>query len=480
MKKLLCAALAIVLLLPCIAASAKPAGNEKDERPNDNYVWILDVSGTKNDTLASGIGVTYTFNMRYVSIAGSALYDAVFPTRFIGSATLYARYNLLSAPKIAKHIPDGFAPDGYYTEYECFSSAELTNFVPAYDGGMATEFDFHAGSVGMNTGAALASLFAEDCYVGLHPGKKADHGFGDEVAAVVINAEQDETEIGAGTPTGVRGVNALVTVYGSENEEDELFLEATGSLKRIPSSLENIYSVMISNEARQSPELTLPAYVEGRKTVSEKIAVEYVKSALTGEIRWPFESLPDGFPEFEDRTGTESVSESAASVTIRTRSAKTAFDKYIASLKSSGYVSGTKNTLLSPDCYIRYSTEKINKKEVYANFTISTSAAVHWNTGFEGVFPEIGKGFIAKSPTGEGVPFSDDYAYMSVTAYGIDENYIVEYGQYLVEEGYHFDLEEYTKVSETGYRFSVSFEKTSDEFASGLLITFIVAKEGEQ
>ncbi len=478
-KRLLCTALAAALVISCFVMYGVSVSGKKAPQ---NYIWVLEASGSKGTVLsggrASGVTAEYGFSMRYASVTGDTLCDGEIPTRFFGTAKLTANYDFSSVPKIAalsKQADASLISSGFKSHSAYLTQAELPQFeISGNDGMMTSALDFHAVDTYYYDSPDLVKALGGMSRTGAFAGRTVDHGFGKENAMVYISIEPDELEIGNKTEFGVRKALVLVTVFGSESAKDECDIEITGTLKRVPYSPENLYGIMLSSTSPQFPSLEMRPE-EGSEAVGIDIAVSRIKAYLSGGLYWP-EALPATIPDFDEAEKITSSEFDGSVFKISAHCTWEQFEKYVKRLENAGFAAHG-NDIFSPNCYIRYEAEKKSGSKFDITLNISLAAKCTWLEGFD-VFPDFAYGCILKTPSGEGTPLVDDYAWMTAQAYGADIGSFDKYGSILREQGYKYDLNSYIKVAENGYRYLFTATEFKDEFGSGLTLSFSISKEG--
>ncbi len=465
----------VILALVC-AASALGVFAISVEKP-ESYIWILEARGESKTVLkslrTSGITANYDFNMRYVSLSGDTLTESDVPTRFTGAATLDVTYDYSTVPKIQNAIfeMDSVVPDSLLSFASCRTQSELANFELGLDGGISSRLEIS--SVETNLGDTEYVINALGSYhSGAAPGITIEGGV-NEIASVYINADSKEFEIGKGTDYGVRSVAVLVTVRTSQYEEDTYSFELAGTLKRVVYSPENLYGMLMSPSAKPLPVISTFGEDE-LESLNIGSALSRLKAFYTGGVYWPVD-LPATLPEFDEANRITEVTSANGVVYVKATSSWAQYNKYRQRLLSQeGYYTNGID-IYSKDCYIKFVTETHTRENVDVTLEIYLPAKNSWLEGFE-IFPTFKYGTILKTPSGEGVPKTDESAWMNVLVYGADEASFVSYGKELEEKGFEYDLDEYIFTSKDGYRYSFSMADFTDEFGSGKLLTFYISK----
>lgn len=464
-KKLLCIALALSMLLLAVSTVTAKKTEEK------NYIWILEASGEAKTTLKAvrrnGVPVEYGFEMRYVSTSGSVLAADEgdlpdFKTRFTGACKISAKYDFRPFWNIrTKDV---------YSYAECLSQAELPNFAIDYDGAYSTEFDFYSSETSLYDSEAISEALG-NMHSGFAPGC-TDENFGLKTAHILINAEPDNFELGKSTDYGVRTVMILVTVYGSDDPKDAFSFESKGVLKRVPATAANTYSVLLSEDAKPLPE-TVNSESDGLEKLLPETALSRLKAYAAGGEVWP-ENLPFALPEFDEAERFTAVSSENNVVTVEALCKKGNLESYLSRLEKKGFTRSGGN-ICSNICYIKTSSEKLDRTNYSVKLEIYLPAKSTLPEGFE-IFPAFKYGCVLKTPYGEGVPGEDELAFVAVNAYGASKKSVEAYGNELLALGFKYDLGEYTKIAENGLRYSLRANEFTDDFGSGYLLTFHIAK----
>ena len=444
------------------------------KRP-ESYIWILEANGESTTKMrgkrTDGITVTYDLDLRYISLSGSSLTQAQTPTRFTGAATLNAKYDYSTVPKISRLL---YAMDN---EPELVSTSclrtqrELPNFELGYDGELSTHIDFDGSELSYNDSEYVKEILG-NYSSGAIPSMEVE---GEKKSvSIYLNAASREFEIGKDSDYGVRSVAVLETVYGSSFEKDVYSFELTGTLKRVVYSPENLYSILMSPSSKKLPELA-KGTEEKLELLNLERTVSRIRAALSGGVYWP-EGLPESLPEFDEADKIVAVSSSNGVVYVTAECTWGQFNEYRKRLcNSEGYYSNGSD-IYSADCYIKTTAKNLSKYKINMTLEIYLPAKDFWLEGFE-VFPIFEYGCILKTPFGEGTPKKDNNAWMNVQAYGANDDSFISYGKQLEEKGFKYDLDEYILVGADGYRYSFSMSDFTDEFGSGKLLTFYISKD---
>lgn len=449
-----------------------------DVKKPESYIWILEARGEGSGVLkslrTSGITVESEFNMRYVSLSGDTLTESDVPTRFTGAATLDMQYHYGTVPKISDALfkMDTIIPDNALTSYaSCRTQSELASFELGLDGGISTMLEISSPETNLGDHEYLVNAIG-NFHSGATPGIETEKG-GRSVASVYINADSKELEIGKGTDYGVRSVAVLVTVHASSHKEDTYSFEVSGTLKRIAYTPENLYSVIMSPSAKPLPVISTFGDDE-LESLNIGTTLSRLKAFFTGGVYWPID-LPASLPEFDEANRITEVTTANGVVYVKAISSWGKYNEYRKRLLAQDgyYTNGV--DIYSKDCYIKFVTETVTRETVNVTMEIYLPAKNAWLEGFE-MFPEFKYGTVLKTPSGEGVPKTDDSAWMNVLVYGADEASFVSYGKELEQKDFEYDLDEYIFTSKDGYRYSFSMADFTDDFGSGKLLTFYISK----
>ena len=480
MKKII--SVSALLLSFCLILGSNVFANGKEPITSEpNYIWILEAEGGSEHTLAEGqfkgVRESYSFSMQYVSLAGTALSGGSVPTRFVGGCTLHGVYDFSGHADISKalkamdHVPD------LSSQAWCSTHIEPENFEYAYDGSFALEFHFHASESSFTESEELSAYIGENSHAGVLPGRSSDHGLGDLVASVYINAEPDESELGYGTSHGVRAVMVLVTVCGGASPDSEFSFELSGTLKRIPCNFENIYSVKLSPSAPAVPDIEAGS-ADGKEALGANVTLSRIRSSLSGRDFWPFEFLPDGFPELYNAESLEIRSATETAVEVKAVMTASQLSAYKAKLKEFG-LNETNGVYYGDSVVVKIDSQKFTKnKKTYYNVSLSSVPTVNakLTAEFAKYFPEFTEGYAIRDTYGSGTLFKSRIAWIGEVRYGIDASSVNEYCKTLEAMGFECAFDEWTK-REGGYLFRFNYFEQESDFGKGYLLYFSGEKE---